>query len=129
MLTVCRHTTVWQTGLRSQTVSTQRVMGEAERTSFGFAADCPPLAWVDDLASELDHPNQRGRNVRDTEVRERYAVAWAIAARMDAELSSALVRLDAGSLSIASFFQLDSKELLPEALRPFEVVGGEFDQI
>jgi hypothetical protein len=82
---------------------------------------------VDHLASELDHPNQRGLDVGYAEVRERYAVAWASAARMDAELGSALARLDAGSLAVASFFKLDSEELLPEALRSLEVVGRELD--
>lgn len=48
---------------------------------------------------------------------------------MDAELGSAPVRLDAGSLSVAPLFQLHSEELLPEAPRPLEVVGGELDQL
>lgn len=84
---------------------------------------------MDDLASELDHPYERGRNVRYTEVRERDAVARAGAAGMDAELGSAPVRLDAGSLSVAPFIQLHGEELLPEAPRPFEVVGGKLDQL
>ena len=102
---------------------------EAERASLRVAADRPPLARVDDLASELDHPHERGRNVRHLEVRERYAVTRARAAGMDAELGSAPVRLDAGSLSVAPSFQLHSEELLPEAPRPLEVVGGELDQL
>jgi hypothetical protein len=84
---------------------------------------------VDDLASELDHPYERGRNVRYTEVRERDAVARPGAAGMDAELGSAAVRLDAGSLSVAPPFQLHSEEFLPEAPRPLEVVGGKLDQL
>lgn len=37
-------------------VSTAWAADEAERASFRVAADRPPLARVDDLASELDHP-------------------------------------------------------------------------
>ena len=46
---------------------------------------------------------------------------------MDAKLGSVPVRLDAGSFSFAPFLQLHGKELLPEALRPLEVVGGKLD--
>ena len=49
-------------------VSTDRAAGEAERAAFRVAADRPLLAWVDDLASEFDHSNQRGLDVRYGEV-------------------------------------------------------------
>ena len=83
---------------------------------------------MDHLAAELDDALEGGGEVGHAEVRERDAVAGAGAARVDAQLGAAGMRLDAGSLTVAPLVELDAEHALPEASCALGVVRGELDQ-
>jgi hypothetical protein len=83
---------------------------------------------VDDVAAELDHALERGREIGGTEVGEREPIPRAWAARVHAELGLAGVRLDAMTLVRAPLAELDVKEAGPKSLRAGGVIGGKLDQ-
>jgi hypothetical protein len=81
---------------------------------------------VDDLAAELDHPLERGREICDAEVGKRDAIAGTAPARVNTELGATRVRLYAAAFAPDSILQLDGKERLPEAPGAAKVVGWFF---
>jgi hypothetical protein len=71
---------------------------------------------------------ERGRHIRDGEVRQRGCVARPGATFVNAEHRSAALGLPAATLGLAALGKLDTEQPRPEATRAFGITSRELDQ-
>jgi hypothetical protein len=83
---------------------------------------------VDHAAAKLDDALERALEIRDGEVRQREAVARPSPALVQAQNGGSGVRLQALPLGVATRFERELEQRLPETACATQVVGGKLDQ-
>ena len=83
---------------------------------------------MNDLAAQCAHPLDRDRNVGDRKIGKGEAVAGAAAALVQPQHDPLVLGPPTLPLLSSTAFQCDLQQLLPEAPRPFRLVGGKLDQ-
>jgi hypothetical protein len=83
---------------------------------------------MDHASPEPRDPLERGRHIRDGEVRQRGRVARPGATFVNAEHRSAALGLPAATFGLAALGELDPEQARPEATRAVGIISRELDK-